>query len=143
MPTEDELFAAVDALLTGEPEMPPPAERARLREAAGITQARLAQVLQTTTQSVKNWEAGRSEPRPPRRQAYQRLLDGWATQHSTRPNPPIPAALAGTPAPATPSAEPVSPAVAEVPVRPVATSRRPTAKKAAKPTTPADPRFPH
>ncbi|MEV6841749.1 helix-turn-helix domain-containing protein, partial [Streptomyces sp. NPDC051133] len=78
MPTEDELFAAVDALLAGEPEMPGPAERARLREAAGITQTRLAQVLQTTTQTVKNWEVGRSEPRPPRRQAYQRLLDGWA-----------------------------------------------------------------
>ncbi|MFJ4585501.1 telomere-associated protein Tap [Streptomyces echinatus] len=78
MPTENELFAAVDALLAGEPEMPGPAERARLREAAGVTQARLAQVLQTTTQTVKNWEAGRSEPRPPRRQAYQRLLDGWA-----------------------------------------------------------------
>ncbi|MET9995253.1 helix-turn-helix domain-containing protein [Streptomyces mutabilis] len=80
MPTEEELFAAVDTLLAGEPRMPAPAERARLREAAGITQARLAQVLQTTTQTVKNWEAGRAEPRPPRRQAYQRLLDGWAQQ---------------------------------------------------------------
>lgn len=85
MPTEEELFEAVDALLAGEPEMPPPAERARLREAAGITQARLAQALQTTTQSVKNWEAGRSEPRPPRRQAYQRLLDGWAAKYGAAP----------------------------------------------------------
>lgn len=142
MPTEDELFAAVDALLTGEPEMPPPAERARLREAAGITQARLAQVLQTTTQSVKNWEAGRSEPRPPRRQAYQRLLDGWAAQHPARPNAPVPAALSSRPAPAAPSAPPSSPPVAEPAVRPVATSRRPAAKKAAKPATTADPRFP-
>ncbi|MFD9619679.1 telomere-associated protein Tap [Streptomyces virginiae] len=141
MPTEDELFAAVDDLLTGEPAMPQPAERARLREAAGVTQARLAQVLQTTTQSVKNWEAGRSEPRPPRRQAYQRLLDGWAAQHPARPSTPVPAALSGTPAP---SAAPVGPAVAEVPVRPAATSRRPAAKTAARPaTTPADPRFPH
>ncbi|WP_217139691.1 DNA-binding transcriptional regulator, partial [Streptomyces sp. AC627_RSS907] len=95
MPTEEELFAAVDALLAGEPEMPDPAERARLREAAGITQARLAQVLQTTTQTVKNWEAGRSEPRPPRRQAYQRLLDKWAEQYPTTPTqaapePPVP-----------------------------------------------------
>ncbi|MFJ8563242.1 telomere-associated protein Tap [Streptomyces sp. NPDC093514] len=144
MPTEDELFAAVDALLTGEPEMPPPAERARLREAAGITQARLAQVLQTTTQSVKNWEAGRSEPRPPRRQAYQRLLDGWAAHHPARPNTPVPSALSGRPAPAAPSAPPSAPAVAEPAVRPAATSRRPAAKKAAKPaTTAADARFPH
>ncbi|WP_405787106.1 helix-turn-helix domain-containing protein [Streptomyces sp. NBC_00029] len=150
MPTEDELFAAVDALLTGEPEMPPPAERARLREAAGITQARLAQVLRTTTQSVKNWEAGRSEPRPPRRQAYQRLLDGWSAQHPARPSAPVPAALPGRPAPAAaapaaPSAASSSNAVAEPVVRPAATSRRPAAKKAAKPatSTPADPRFPH
>ncbi|MFI1652162.1 telomere-associated protein Tap [Streptomyces avidinii] len=145
MPTEDELFAAVDDLLTGEPEMPPPAERARLREAAGITQARLAQVLQTTTQSVKNWEAGRSEPRPPRRQAYQRLLDGWAAQYPAQPSVPVPAVLSGRPAPAVPSAAPSSPAVAESVVSPAATSRRPAAKKAAKPATasPADPRFPH
>ncbi|MFI8242661.1 helix-turn-helix domain-containing protein, partial [Streptomyces sp. NPDC085866] len=85
MPTEDELFAAVEALLAGEPEMPDPAERGRLREAAGVTQARLAQVLQTTTQTVKNWEAGRAEPRPPRRQAYQRLLDGWAERFPADP----------------------------------------------------------
>ncbi|MFI2549200.1 helix-turn-helix domain-containing protein [Streptomyces rochei] len=87
MPTEEELFAAVDALLAGDPDLPGPAERARLREAAGITQARLAQVLQTTTQTVKNWEAGRSRPRPPRRQAYQRLLEGWAQQFPTTTAP--------------------------------------------------------
>ncbi|MEV7583708.1 hypothetical protein [Streptomyces erythrochromogenes] len=52
MPTEDALFAAVDALLTGEPGMLPPAERARLREATGITQARPAQVLQTTSRPL-------------------------------------------------------------------------------------------
>src|SRR5947209_8699664 len=81
MPTEEELFAAVNALLEGEPQLPPPDERARLREAAGVTQARLAQVLRSTTQTVKNWEAGRSEPRPPRLQAYQRLLEGWAAKY--------------------------------------------------------------
>ncbi|MCX5309285.1 MULTISPECIES: telomere-associated protein Tap [Streptomyces] len=165
MPTEDELFAAVDALLTGEPEMPPPAERARLREAAGITQARLAQVLQTTTQSVKNWEAGRSEPRPPRRQAYQRLLDGWAAQQPARPSVPMPPAPSGRPAPAAPAPAPAAPAApAPAPAAPSAasgsaavaasvhrpapaTSRRPAMKKkAARPATTtaaADPRFPH
>ncbi|MCM9077315.1 helix-turn-helix domain-containing protein [Streptomyces spororaveus] len=166
MPTEDELFAAVDALLTGEPEMPPPAERARLREAAGITQARLAQVLQTTTQSVKNWEAGRSEPRPPRRQAYQRLLDGWAAQQPAQPSVPMPPAPSGRPAPAAPapSGRPAPAAPAPAPAAPSAasgsaavaasvhrpapaTSRRPAMKKkAARPATTtaaADPRFPH
>lgn len=81
MPTEEELFAAVDALLEGDPQLPPPAERARLREAAGVTQARLAQALRSTTQTIKNWENGRSQPRPPRLQAYVRLLAGWAAQH--------------------------------------------------------------
>lgn len=39
MASEEELFASVDALLKEEPQLPPPAERARLREAAGITRA--------------------------------------------------------------------------------------------------------
>nr|WP_232266984.1 helix-turn-helix domain-containing protein [Streptomyces pactum] len=109
MPSQDELFAAVDALLEGEPELPPPAERARLREAAGITQSRLAQVLQTSTQTVKNWENGRSEPRPPRRQAYQRLLDGWAAKY---PGPDAEAAAPPEPAAATPPAAPHEPPAA-------------------------------
>ncbi|MFJ5548688.1 telomere-associated protein Tap [Streptomyces sp. NPDC093225] len=150
MPTEEELFEAVDALLAGEPEMPPPAERARLREAAGITQARLAQALQTTTQSIKNWEAGRSEPRPPRRQAYQRLLDGWTAQYGTQPQtaPAAPATFTGTAAaPSTREParhiEPPAPAATE---RPPSSSRPPAAKKAAKkpvaPTAaPTDPRY--
>src|SRR4051794_37182667 len=79
--SEEELFASVDALLEEEPQLPPPAERARLREAAGITQARLATALKTSTQSVKNWENGRSEPKAPRLEAYQRLLNGWAAKY--------------------------------------------------------------
>jgi DNA-binding transcriptional regulator YiaG len=91
--TEDELFAAVDALLEGpESLLPEPAERARLREAAGVPQSAVAQALSTTTQTVKNWESGRSEPRPPRLAAYKRLLDGWAEKF---PAPaPAPAAAA-------------------------------------------------
>jgi DNA-binding transcriptional regulator YiaG len=168
MPTEEELFAAVDALLEGEPQLPPPAERARLREAAGVTQARLAQVLQSATQTVKNWEAGRSEPRPPRREAYLRLLEGWAAKYPApdqtdpAPAPAVPETFA--PAPAAPrrpagdpqdSASPVSAPAAPTSARPSATARssvstRPTsststsrspARKAAAPA--ADPRFPH
>ncbi|MEV5446243.1 helix-turn-helix transcriptional regulator, partial [Streptomyces sp. NPDC052644] len=110
MATEEELFAAVDALLEGEPQLPPPAERARLREAAGVTQARLAQALKSTTQTVKNWENGRSEPRPPRLQAYLRLLEGWAAKYPPAPEPatPAPAGPARTqpavPAPQAPAA---------------------------------------
>lgn len=81
MATEEELFANIDALLEEEPQLPPPVERARLREAAGITQARLATALKTTTQTVKNYENGRSEPKSPRLEAYQRLLHGWAAKY--------------------------------------------------------------
>ncbi len=80
-PSLESGFASVDALLAEDPQLPAPAERARLREEAGITQARLAQVLKTTPQTVKNWENGRSEPRPPRLEAYQRLLEGWAAKY--------------------------------------------------------------
>jgi DNA-binding transcriptional regulator YiaG len=159
MATEEELFASVDALLEEEPQLPPPAERARLREAAGITQARLALALKTSTQTVKNWENGRSEPKPPRLEAYQRLLNGWAAKYppgGTTPAPaavpapqprPVPEKLTGpgaseADAPAAPQA-PAVPAAPERPAaRPAATSsRRPAAKKAAKPAV--DPRFPH
>ncbi|MGW8375645.1 helix-turn-helix domain-containing protein [Streptomyces sp. ODS28] len=156
MPTEEELFDAVDSLLQGEPQLPPPEERARLRKAAGVTQARLAKVLRSTPQTVKNWESGRSEPRPPRLQAYQRLLDGWAEQH-----PPEDAAPGTSPASAAPSETPQAasaaapapvqnppPRSADVQPAPKAApaSRRPGTQKAAKkpaagPT--ADRRFEH
>ncbi|MBQ1114832.1 helix-turn-helix domain-containing protein [Streptomyces anulatus] len=154
MASEEELFASVDALLNEEAQLPPPAERARLREAAGITQARLAAALKTTAQSVKNWENGRSEPKSPRLDAYQRLLDGWAAKypaHGTLAVPapvvaPQPEVFAG-PAAAhvlRETAAPQAPAVQAAPKRPAArpaTSRRSAAKKTAKPAT--DPRFPH
>ncbi|MFE4822879.1 telomere-associated protein Tap [Streptomyces sp. NPDC056704] len=160
MASEEELFANIDALLAEEPQLPPPAERARLREAAGITQARLATALKTTTQTVKNYENGRSEPKTPRLEAYQRLLNGWAAKYpahgapAVAPTPaptprpePVPETFTGAAVPETPKGEtaPVqAPAVAAAPERPAArpvTSRRPAAKKAAKPAT--DPRFPH
>ncbi|RAG85880.1 transcriptional regulator [Streptacidiphilus pinicola] len=74
------MFEAVDALLN-DPQasrLPAPAERTRLREAAGLPPSAVAQALATTAQTVRNWENGRSEPRPPRRQAYQRLLETWS-----------------------------------------------------------------
>ncbi|MFD5428275.1 telomere-associated protein Tap [Streptomyces sp. NPDC127084] len=106
MTSEEELFASVDALLAEEPQLPPPAERARLREAAGVTQARLAVALKTSTQSIKNWENGRSEPKEPRLSAYQRLLKGWAAQHPAH----------GGAAPAASITAPASVALAPTPV---------------------------
>ncbi|WP_077801695.1 telomere-associated protein Tap [Streptomyces sp. JHA26] len=164
MASEEELFANIDALLEEEPQLPPPAERARLREAAGITQARLASALKTTTQSVKNWENGRSEPRTPRLEAYQRLLKGWAAKYPVHGFPAATAEPSSTAAPAVvpqpvtstgPAASAAAPgagtaaparlpAAATAPERPAArpaVSRRPAAGKAARPA--ADPRFPH
>ncbi|WOI60971.1 telomere-associated protein Tap [Streptomyces fradiae] len=110
MATEEELFASVDALLEEEPQLPPPAERARLREAAGVTQARLASALRSTTQTVKNWENGRSEPKPPRLEAYRRLLDGWAAKY------PAPGPAGPGPVPeAAPTAPPRAPAAPPFP----------------------------
>ncbi|MFI5681539.1 hypothetical protein [Streptomyces cellulosae] len=53
--SEQELFVSVDAMLGEEPQLPPTAERARLREAAGVTQARPATALKTSTQSINTW----------------------------------------------------------------------------------------
>ncbi|MVO90645.1 helix-turn-helix domain-containing protein [Streptomyces sp. p1417] len=156
MASEEDLFASVDALLEEEPQLPPPVERARLREAAGITQARLAKALRSTTQTVKNWENGRSEPKPPRLEAYQRLLKGWAARYPAQGAPAAPAPVpAVVPQPVAPQAFAVpatparSAAVPDVPVevpaaparRPAGSSGRPAARKAVAPA--ADPRFPH
>lgn len=160
MASEEELFANIDALLEEEPQLPPPAERARLREAAGITQARLAQALKSTVQTVKNYENGRSEPKSPRLEAYQRLLKGWAAKYpahaasaapapAVAPQPEVPQTFTRVPTVEQDEAEPdIGVAVKPVPegparpaARPATSSRRPAAKKATKPAV--DPRFPH
>ncbi|MET9954450.1 helix-turn-helix transcriptional regulator [Streptomyces sp. NPDC006339] len=156
MASEEELFANIEALLAEEPQLPPPAERARLREAAGITQARLAQALKSTVQTVKNYENGRSEPKSPRLEAYQRLLKGWAAKYPAPGTPaaiPTPPSPAATPQPAAPEkitspaapeaqTEKAAPARPARPAsRPVSTPRRPAARTAAAPAL--DPRFPH
>ncbi|MEV2264571.1 helix-turn-helix transcriptional regulator [Streptomyces anulatus] len=145
MASQEELFDLVDALLEEEPQLPSPAERARLREAAGVTQTRLAQALKSTAQTVKNWENGRSEPRPPRLEAYQRILNGWAAKYPAVPvSGPAPATAVRTapdtdapdtpPAPVPPAAPEAAPAPA--PARPAAP---PTASPAASPAGPAQP----
>ncbi|MCG3041114.1 helix-turn-helix domain-containing protein, partial [Streptomyces sp. S1A] len=133
MPTEEELFASVDALLEEEPQLPPPAERARLREAAGITQARLAQAMKSTLQTVKNWENGRAEPRPPRLQAYQRLLEGWAAKYpgAEAASPP------SAPAPQEPTAAPEPPAGPESAAAPDTKRLPEPASRPAPPSRPA------
>ncbi|MEU3529761.1 helix-turn-helix transcriptional regulator [Streptomyces sp. NPDC038707] len=81
MPTEEELIARAAELLARGPLLPPPAERKRLREAAGLTQQDVAVALETKRETVNGWETGRTMPRPPRLAAYKHLLDGWAAMY--------------------------------------------------------------
>ncbi|MGP3691738.1 telomere-associated protein Tap [Streptomyces sp. IBSNAI002] len=84
MPNEQEsLFAAVDALLeeAAQDPLPHPDERKRLREAAGLSQDQIAKALFVRRETVTSWETGRTAPRPPKRAAYARLLEGLSTLH--------------------------------------------------------------
>ncbi len=84
MPNEQEsLFAAVDALLeeAAQDPLPHPDERKRLREAAGLSQDQIAKALLVRRETVTSWETGRTSPRPPKRAAYARLLEGLSTLH--------------------------------------------------------------
>ncbi|MFF1339832.1 telomere-associated protein Tap [Streptomyces sp. NPDC058290] len=85
MPNEQEsLFAAVDALLeeaAAQDPLPHPDERKRLREAAGLSQDQIAKALSVRRETVTSWETGRTAPRPPKRAAYARLLEGLSTLH--------------------------------------------------------------
>ncbi|WP_329321373.1 telomere-associated protein Tap [Streptomyces sp. NBC_01262] len=146
-----ELFDAVDALIAGQSPLPPPAERVRLRKAHGLSQEQVAAALGVRRPTVVSWESGRTEPRPPQREAYARLLDKLAELYP-----------ADSPAPgqdtAVPEAGPVAAVMttdvtAEVateqnaPPRPAFASSRTAARRApAKPAPAAvgaDPRFAH
>uniref|UniRef100_UPI003F49830A telomere-associated protein Tap n=1 Tax=Streptomyces chartreusis TaxID=1969 RepID=UPI003F49830A len=166
-----QLFTAVDSLLAAVDDgtvLPFPAERVRLREAAGLTQAAVAQALGVRVPSIAAWEAGRAEPKAERLEAYRRLLEGLARRYpaphasheatSTQraPRPPAPPAAPSAPtsqppandtvsAPATPETKTAEVHTVAMPERPPArpvVSRRPAAKKTAGPVG-TDPRFPH
>ncbi|MFH9862885.1 telomere-associated protein Tap [Streptomyces sp. NPDC017202] len=162
-----ELFDAVDALVASRSALPPPAERKRLRAAHGLTIDEVAGALKVRRATVSAWESGKTEPRPPERDAYARLLNQLAELYPA-PSAPMqetdaPAVRAAFTAPPTPaeartpavvaadmtaaentrtSPAPVAaaPAAATGPARttrPSSTSRRPGAKKAAPAGTPA------
>ncbi|MFE0425400.1 telomere-associated protein Tap [Streptomyces sp. NPDC058953] len=103
-----ELFDAVDALLSSRAVLPPPAERKRLRAAHGLTIDEVAGALKVRRATVSGWEAGKTEPRPPERDAYARLLEGLArlypapAQPQEPDTPALPAAFTGPPTPAQP-----------------------------------------
>ncbi|PJN24714.1 transcriptional regulator [Streptomyces sp. CB02613] len=163
-----ELFDAVDALLASRATLPPPAERKRLRAAHGLTIDEVAGALKVRRATVSGWESGKTEPRPPERDAYARLLDKLAELYPAAPAPaaedgpapdaPVPATFTAAQPTEQASAdgeasEAVKPQVlaadlVDAPAtapRPASTtrpssSRRPGARKAA-PAGGADPRF--
>ncbi|WP_432004236.1 helix-turn-helix domain-containing protein [Streptomyces sioyaensis] len=82
----DDEFAGVEALLEEArlaAAMPEPAERRRLRDAAGLKVAQVAAAVGVSRQTITNWEEGSSEPQPPGRIKYLRLLEGLARIHPT------------------------------------------------------------
>ncbi|MEV8331246.1 telomere-associated protein Tap [Streptomyces niveus] len=146
-----ELFDAVDALLASRATLPPPAERKRLRAAHGLTIDEVATALKVRRATMSGWESGKTEPRPPERDAYARLLEKLAELYpapaddtvvtATVQDVAMPAALTGAP---TPAAEVQAPVAARTTSTTLPTSRRPGAKKASPANAPADvsdPRF--
>ncbi|MCY0930909.1 helix-turn-helix transcriptional regulator [Streptomyces sp. H27-H1] len=100
-----ELFDAVDALVASRATLPPPAERKRLRAAHGLTIDEVAGALKVRRATVSGWESGKTEPRPPERDAYARLLEQLAELYPAAPVVPapdaaVPATFAAAPAPA-------------------------------------------
>ncbi|MEY9878186.1 DNA-binding transcriptional regulator YiaG [Streptacidiphilus sp. MAP12-33] len=87
MPDARPLIDAVDALLAedNEHDLPAPAERARLRKAARLTQRQVADALGVRVETVWTWEKGRTEPRPPQRAAYAHLLRQIAARLADNP----------------------------------------------------------
>ncbi|WP_043486228.1 MULTISPECIES: helix-turn-helix transcriptional regulator [Streptomyces] len=79
-----EQFDRVEALLEEArltARMPKPAERLRLRQAAGLSRAQVAAAVGVGRQTVANWEDGTTDPQPPGRFKYLRLLEGLAQIH--------------------------------------------------------------
>nr|WSW64328.1 helix-turn-helix domain-containing protein [Streptomyces sp. NBC_00998] len=150
MPNEQEsLFAAVDALLeeaAAQDPLPHPDERKRLREAAGLSQDQIAKALSVRRETVTSWETGRTAPRPPKRAAYARLLEGLSTLHSVNAvnaeapgDTPTPApsvnAVNATPPPATINGVNATPLAINATAAPAPTIN---AVNAAAPTAPVD-----
>ncbi|MFI1027783.1 helix-turn-helix domain-containing protein [Streptomyces sp. NPDC020951] len=81
------------------PPLPSPKERRRLREAASLTQAQVAEQMGVARETVRAWESGRTTPRGPQREAYAKLLaslnkaDMVTNTQETAPRPQVTAGL--------------------------------------------------
>ncbi|MEV8412341.1 helix-turn-helix domain-containing protein [Streptomyces niveus] len=141
-----ELFDAVDALLASRATLPPPAERKRLRAAHGLTIDEVATALKVRRATMSGWESGKTEPRPPERDAYARLLEKLAELYpapvddtavaAPAQDVAMPVALTDAPTPATEVLAPDAPVAA----RTTSTIRK-KASPANAPADMTDPRF--
>ncbi|MEU3619820.1 helix-turn-helix transcriptional regulator [Streptomyces sp. NPDC006872] len=86
-----ELFDRIDALVASRSPLPPPVERKRLRAAHGLTLDEVAAALDVRRATVSGWESGKTEPRPPERDAYARMLTQLAKLYPAAPDPAAPA----------------------------------------------------
>ncbi|MFE4258206.1 helix-turn-helix domain-containing protein [Streptomyces sp. NPDC056883] len=68
----------IDDLVDHNPVLPPPHIRQRLRLAAGLTQAQVAEAIGVRVLAVKTWESGKAVPRQPHRDAYAHFLQRLA-----------------------------------------------------------------
>ncbi|GGT85683.1 telomere-associated protein Tap [Streptomyces lateritius] len=132
-----ELFDAVDALIASASPLPPPQERKRLRQAHGLTLDQVAGALKVRRATVSGWEAGRTEPRPPEREAYARLLEKLAALYPVPAGPTTPGEPTTAPEALTPAVPPVPPASPAPAARVV-----PTAPPAPEPPAPRAPSGP-
>ncbi|WP_251091391.1 helix-turn-helix transcriptional regulator [Streptomyces sp. Caat 7-52] len=99
-----ELFDAVDALVASRSPLPPPAERRRLRQAHALTLDEVAAALGVRRATVGDWETGKTEPRPPQREAYARLLTQLAQLYPATENAGAPREDTAAPQTAPPAA---------------------------------------
>jgi hypothetical protein len=120
------LFAAVDALLAhaeGLETLPPPAERVRLRTAAGLPVEEVARALKVRPATLRAWEDGTGQPKPEKLEPYRRLLEGLGGRF---PGPAWPAegAPAAPDGQSAPAAPPPGPHPTPVPSAPEPTTAR-------------------
>ncbi|MFB7468673.1 helix-turn-helix domain-containing protein [Streptomyces sp. NPDC056224] len=84
--------------------LPAPKERRRLREAADLTHEQVAAAVGVTVTTVRSWEAGRTDPRGRKREAYAKFLTGLAEPSQDAPSPEAEGPTSADPDPPSPAA---------------------------------------
>jgi DNA-binding XRE family transcriptional regulator len=67
--------------------LPDPAARRQLREKAGVSRPKVAELLGISRELVRQWELGEKEPQEPQRAAYAELLGQWSAAQKPEPQP--------------------------------------------------------